>query len=425
MTRLDAVRWEPTQGSTPAERAILAAGRYRLRAGRATLLFFSGVTLTMEGPADVDLLTSDRVFCRRGRLRARVPKGAEGFVIGSPGSAVVDLGTEFALNVADNGTAQVMVFEGQAEAALLDNAGSPKRTQMVERSEAFELDPHAGRIAESAMGPDAFVAAIAHETPALVLAPSYPGTVLASRPRGYWRFEALVDGVIPNEVAGSPPLRINGPVTLGRSFGPGPQPVRNGYARFKPGATEQYLDADGLWNLASDPGHAVELWFLAEAFNYATLVALLPAQEQIPSGAYWKWPHNLLLEITARERQSLYRPAAIRYLHRWPLDLQGGDNICSEAVYVPRHWHHVVAQKRGAKMELFFDGAEQSLPLEPDHPGVSCRLVVGRRMTDLDEKKHIRPFVGRLDELALYEHPLSSEEIRQHFQMGSPWTRGR
>src|SRR5581483_6056356 len=117
---------------------LMPGNRFRLRAGRASLSFFSGVTLTLEGPADVELIAMDRVFCHRGRLRARVPAGAEGFVVASPGSAVVDLGAEFGLNVEADGTAQVMVFEGVAEAALLDAAGSPKQTQLVEQSEAFE-----------------------------------------------------------------------------------------------------------------------------------------------------------------------------------------------------------------------------------------------------------------------------------------------
>ena len=99
---------------------VLAAGRLRFRSGRVTLSMFSGVVLTVEGPADLELVAIDRVFCRRGRLRTRVPEGAEGFVVASSGSAVIDMGTEFALNVETDGKSQVMVFEGLAEAALLE-----------------------------------------------------------------------------------------------------------------------------------------------------------------------------------------------------------------------------------------------------------------------------------------------------------------
>src|SRR4051794_13232416 len=99
VTRLDAARWEPESEPSPTEGDVLGARRLRLRQGRAVLAFLSGVTLTIEGPADLDLVSIDRVFCRRGRLRARVPEGAEGFIVASPDSAVVDLGTEFAVNV--------------------------------------------------------------------------------------------------------------------------------------------------------------------------------------------------------------------------------------------------------------------------------------------------------------------------------------
>jgi hypothetical protein len=83
---LDGARWDRSEGPALAGGDILGARRLLLRSGRATLAFLSGVTLTLEGPADVDLVAIDRVFCRRGRLRARVPEGAEGFVVASPAS---------------------------------------------------------------------------------------------------------------------------------------------------------------------------------------------------------------------------------------------------------------------------------------------------------------------------------------------------
>ena len=121
--QLDGAEWEPGNGRRPSEGDLLAAGRLVLRSGRMTLGLLSGVTLTVEGPADLELLSIDRVHCRRGKLRTRVPRGAEGFIVSTPGSAVVDLGTEFGLNVADDGKAQLMVFKGEAEAAVLNAAG--------------------------------------------------------------------------------------------------------------------------------------------------------------------------------------------------------------------------------------------------------------------------------------------------------------
>jgi hypothetical protein len=419
VVKLEAVLWEPGDSLVPAEGSILKPGdRLRLHAGRAALSFFSGVTLILEGPADLELMAMDRVFCHRGRLRARVPAGAEGFVVASPGSAVIDLGTEFAVNVAADGTSWVMVFDGMAEAALLDASGAPMKTQLVEQSEAFALDPRTGRIAAAEPRPDEFVIVTPTDRalPTLPLDPDYPAAVLASRPRGYWRFESLADGAVPNEVAGGQPLRVHGPIGVPQAGGPS----ENGCAVFPADEPAQFLATDGLWELPRTPGHALEFWFLADEFHYASLVGLFPPKDYLKRGSHGRHIHTFLLELTARDRQSLFKPASLRFLHRWPLDTRIGNNLFSEDIYVPRRWHHVVAQKNGPTMELFVDGRSVGTqPVAPDHPTVTCRLVVGRRNPDPLETHDSRSFVGRLDELALYDHPLPPEDVQNHYQLAA------
>jgi hypothetical protein len=81
----------------------------------------------------------------------------------------------------------------------------------------------------------------------------------------------------------------------------------------------------------------------------------------------------------------------------------------------------LVAQKNGDRLELYLDGAlDRAMPLEPDHPTLSCRLVVGRRTPDPLDPQDKRPFVGRIDELAIYGRPLSVDEVRDHFRLASP-----
>lgn len=413
LIKLDDARWEPSpaDGPEPAEGSVLAARGLRLREGRATLSFFSGVTLTVEGPADLDLISEARVYCRRGRLRARVPKGAEGFVIATPGSAIVDLGTEFGLNVEADGKARIMVFEGAAEAALLDAAGSPGRTQLVVRSKAFELDSRAGRIEEMVAEPSGFVTPLSAAVPSLVLEPGYAGAVLEARPRAYWRFEAKTGDTFPNSVPDGPALRVRGPVTVADAS------QGNGCALFRPNRPDQFLSIDGLWELSPTPGHAVEFWFMPDSFGRAVLLGLYPPLELMPENTY-RYVHTLLVETTAQERQSLYKPASVRFLLRWQFNTVAGDNAFSRDVYVPRRWHHVVAQRDGDRMELYVNGVlERSMTLDPDHPTRSCHLVVGRRTMDARDPRDVRAFVGRLDELALYDHPLSAAEVRSHYRM--------
>src|SRR5262249_19823777 len=56
--KLDGVRWDADSGDAPREGDVVRSGRLRLREGRLTLAFFSGASLTVEGPADLELLAA-------------------------------------------------------------------------------------------------------------------------------------------------------------------------------------------------------------------------------------------------------------------------------------------------------------------------------------------------------------------------------
>lgn len=83
--------------------------------GLLQLEFYCGATVVVEGPAEIEVLDESRVVCRLGRLRAHVPEPARGFVVLAPSIELVDLGTEFGLNVANDGAAEVHVFNGKVE----------------------------------------------------------------------------------------------------------------------------------------------------------------------------------------------------------------------------------------------------------------------------------------------------------------------
>jgi hypothetical protein len=411
VVQLAAAEWEPGPWQRPSEGDLLAAGRLVLRSGRITLGLLSGVTLTLEGPADLELLSIDRVHCRRGKLRTCVPRGAEGFVVTTPGSAVVDLGTEFGLNVADDGKARVMVFRGEAEAAVLNEAGAPVRSQQVSERRAFAIDPRSGQIEEAAAHSVDFVAPSVLAPTPLALDASYREAVLAAGPWAYWRFEAMEDGVVAEEVAGRRPLRATGPVKVVGAGG------RNRCLEFGPDEAEQSVAMDGLWEPPIDPGYAVELWALPGRIGHAALASLIA-----PGPPTEDYKHLFLLELTASDRRSLLSPGLFRFLHRWPPGDSGGDNLFSTWHYVPYRWHHIVAQRTGWRLELYVDGiptrpvtAPSALATEP------CRVLLGRlkpvpRPTG---RVHSRPFVGLIDELALYNRPLAAEEIRRHYELGT------
>jgi hypothetical protein len=414
---LDGVEWE-AEGDNPRQGDVITPRRLRLRRGRLALSFFSGVSLTLEGPADLELLAANRLFFRRGKLRAQVPCGAEGFTVLTAGCEVVDLGTDFGVNLEPGGNSRVMVFEGQASVSVLGQNGRSIHGALLERHRAVEVDPHACRIQDIPPQPEAFVP-LAQFVPApLELAPDYAACVLAARPWGYWRFESLRDGRVPNEVAHRPALQALGGVALERS------PGGNHWARFRSNKHAQALLMDGEWAPPRTRGYAIEVWVQADlpspnSFSQTALVSLIAREDR------WPEHHLAYLELTARGRRSPHEPCSIRFLDRWPPAMTGGVDVFSRRTVVPSDWHHVVGQKSGDTLELHVDGecvGTSPAQLNASGPGdvatTPCRLLVGRlKRRSLPRSSEIRAFEGRLDELAIYDRPLTPAEIRRHARM--------
>lgn len=97
--------------------ALVAGGKEsRIGSGLVELTFASGTRTVIEGPAEFQVSGDNSMSLARGRLVADVPKGAEGFTVTYPDGRIVDLGTEFGLEVDANGrSANFGVFRGEIE----------------------------------------------------------------------------------------------------------------------------------------------------------------------------------------------------------------------------------------------------------------------------------------------------------------------
>ncbi len=98
-----------------------AAETLDLREGFVCLEFDSGVQVTLQGPAHLELIAPNRTKLTSGLLTAVVPPGAEGFRVDTPNAEVTDLGTAFGIQFDDNGVSSVSVFAGEVDVALRDS----------------------------------------------------------------------------------------------------------------------------------------------------------------------------------------------------------------------------------------------------------------------------------------------------------------
>ena len=112
ITAIDDVTWtnQPRVLGEP-----LPPCRLSLEGGSLGIAFADGARVVLRGPAEFDVHSGSRGELLAGGLSARIPPGAEGFVIDTPSVEVVDLGTEFGVRVGGNGIADVRVFKGVVE----------------------------------------------------------------------------------------------------------------------------------------------------------------------------------------------------------------------------------------------------------------------------------------------------------------------
>jgi hypothetical protein len=125
-------RWADSDTSMKAgSRLVTGEDPLLLRSGIARLRFDNNAVVTVEGPAEFTIISEDRVRLLYGRLYSTVPQEAIGFSVVTPKAIVIDLGTEFGVQVDFHGTTELHVTKGKTTLV----AGQQKSKGSIEVSE--------------------------------------------------------------------------------------------------------------------------------------------------------------------------------------------------------------------------------------------------------------------------------------------------
>ena len=139
--------WEKADAA-PEVNDILSPGELHLRSGVAEIEFFQGARLCMEGPAVIRLVSAGEAYCTSGRFSAEVPPHARGFRLNTPKGDLIDLGTEFGLDLNSSAPA-LHVFKGEVElhqastATRLFTTGQATGLESANDSTRLAADPSA------------------------------------------------------------------------------------------------------------------------------------------------------------------------------------------------------------------------------------------------------------------------------------------
>jgi hypothetical protein len=136
--QLDACRWMDPATRVLSGDGIAAGERVELSAGRAELHFATGARVTLLGPAIFELRSKNGGFLTLGEVRvAAETVESKGFVLATPTSNFVDIGTAFSAGVSADGLSRLEVSEGIVDVVFNEHAP----TQRLRAGETMFVEP--------------------------------------------------------------------------------------------------------------------------------------------------------------------------------------------------------------------------------------------------------------------------------------------
>lgn len=123
------------EGSLPTKTgASLTAGIVHLKSGLAKIRFSSGAEVSLEAPAELEIIDEMRCVLHEGALVAHVPERAVGFRVDTLTAELIDQGTDFGVIVnRDRHTTDVNVFDGMVD-VMRNGVRERHRLQTGDRS---------------------------------------------------------------------------------------------------------------------------------------------------------------------------------------------------------------------------------------------------------------------------------------------------
>jgi hypothetical protein len=369
--------------------------------------------LSLEGPAAMILNDHGMPTLRFGKLTGNVTSRGQPFELNTPfGRLVVsDYGS---VGVSTFGNdAEIHVFGGSASLDTQWTASDARGGESVALKAGEALRLHAKPDGEmsfdrGAAEQDYFVAQVSMASDILVVPDEYVRAVKRAGPIGYWRLERDAWPLVPNVMGGRYECQVNG--SIGTSGHAGNQVIEFG-------VSDQGGDilCNDSFDDAIGEDYSLELWIKPSHYHVGAVVSLVGDPDE-RTGVI---PHGMLLELggSGRMPTAVHHPGRIRFLHRSPPsdDRDVGTSCYSADPYSLRRWQHLVAVKDGVSMKLYVDGKLVGEGQNTNKLPTGLRLLVGRLYPT--DSRSVRPFIGQLDELAIYGHALTPEEIEQHYRL--------
>lgn len=364
----------------PCKGTELQVGKYQLDRGLLHLQFDDGVMVYVEAPARFDAISDKRVMLHSGRLSARVPPEGIGFTVETPEAEVIDFGTEFSVDV-EGGASEVHVFEGLVRVHPgASNQRDVSRSVDVQASQAVRITEGAAEPEGISIETDRFIRNF--DEPKW----NYARLVRRSSPLAYYRMPIRDRGLLAE------PPEYSGVVLTGDGKRP---PHARGV--FVGGSLRVGADSAGRGGRVDSPPPLSTGQFSLTVFVYLEA----PAHSAMVATNLHEGQGNFGLSL---DENGLLE-AAVR---------SGNGDVSSttgNTVLPQKTWRHVVVTADGEQMQLYEDGE-----LVASKPCAAAAANDSDAVWFGTDASATRVWNGRIDEVALFNRVLTTEEIAELYR---------
>lgn len=389
----------------------LNAGTLKLDKGIAQIEFFSGATLLLEGAAELEIVSPWEAVCRKGRARVHVPPPAHGFRLLSPGVKLVDLGTEFGLNVQGDGRSELQVFEGEVEA-------HPESGPQVNFKQGQGFQQQGGALTQLASVRSGDFVDMAkmealdnertHQRYQQWVAWSHQmrtdARLIAYYPFRHFK-EDKWDRLVHN--AAEPIIKSRAGGAVGATWTTGRWPEKSAIEFKRPGDRVR-MNIDGTYSALT-----LACWVRIDGLD-RRYNALLLTDGYDPGEPHWQVYEDgrLMFSVMYRDTQGANR----NQIYFSPVIFNRSNT---------GRWHHVAVtydNQSGAAVQ-YVDGKEVSREVssfhQPGRPLTFGPCEIGNwGLPTTGHKFPIRNLNGAIDEFVLYQDALSGDEIKAMYEAG-------
>ncbi|MEP3479645.1 MAG: LamG-like jellyroll fold domain-containing protein [Fuerstiella sp.] len=373
--------------------SAVPTGRYQLDEGVVQITFESGVEVVIEAPASFEIHGPSFMILNEGRLAANVNPEGVGFTVETPDAEVVDYGTELAIEVVGERSSEVHVFKGEVRVQPKQQNTSIDPVRLV-TNQATRIDHSTLIPLGISVDNQRFLRSLDEPNP------TYSGKVRELQPLAYYRMAVMDDGQTLKDAArghDNTAAVVKGD-TRRQPFAPG----RIGSAlRLSGPKAGAYAQISSGFKLPTT-GFTLMAWIRTKTLpRNAVLVSdmNLSGDETFRFGFVGDHGH---LGLTLSDNEQTLQ-------------------IVDSSSLPLEDWTHVAITKTTEGLQLYRNGTlVSSKPLNEFQAPPHHRFSIGGIPKESGGKKRNQRsgfWHGRIDELAFFGSALTSEQIKNLFQL--------